>query len=94
MVQCPENFPKRWFSKLDGDFIIKVESLTSEELEKAVLSAEGIISDTEKEMADDEKLTVLKEDVKLLSSGYKEVINAEKAKTKYCLHVMRLRGLR
>jgi len=94
MSKCPENFPPKWFKKLSDDFVTSVETLSSEEIEKTVLKAEGVISDTEKEMSEDAKLNTLKEDVKFLSTGYKDVISAEKAKTKYCLHVMRLRGLR
>lgn len=88
------DFPEKWAKKLPEGFKDTAESMSTDELQKEILKSEGMVADTEKEMDDDQKLNSLKEDLKLLVGAYKESINAAKAKTKYCLHLMRLRGVR
>lgn len=87
-----EEFPRKHAKRLPENYEEKVESLSKEELEAEILKAEKASSDCEHDMENDPKLNVLKEDVKILAGGYKEVIMAEKAKIKYCLFLLRSRG--
>jgi len=88
------SFPKKYASKLPDDYQSKVETMSTEELEKEILAAETRVSDTEHDMTHDEKLNVLKEDVKALQGGYNDVIKCEQAKIKYCIYLLRSRGVR
>lgn len=94
MSNDDKDFPEKWLKKLPTGFTDTVETMSEGELKAQVLKSESNIADVEKEMESDQKLIALKEDLKVLASAYKDVINTEKAKTRYCLHVMRLRGLR
>lgn len=87
-----DDFPAKWKKKLPEGYEEKAEALSQAELEAEILKAEKSSSDTEHDMEQDPKLNVLKEDVKVLAGGYKEVIMAEKAKIKYCLFLLRSRG--
>lgn len=86
------DFPEKLLKKLPTGFTDTVEGYSTEELERQILTSEKALSETETEMEGDDKLFAAKEEVKLLSSGYKEVIGTEKAKIKYCLHLMKNRG--
>lgn len=88
-------FPSKWekvLNKYASDFKDACESKQNDELQKEIMKAEGMISDLEKDMTNDVKLQTLQEDLKTLKSGYTSVINGEKAKTKYCIHLLRQRG--
>jgi len=90
-----KDFPKKWAKKLEGtNFAENVETNSDDELEQQILKSEGLVADTEKEMENDDKLNAIKDELKDLRGGYMDAINFEKAKTKYCLHLLRLRGKR
>jgi hypothetical protein len=91
-IQNSTDFPNKWWNKLPAGFVDTAEGKSNDELKGIILKSEGIISDIEKDMDDDKKLQTLKEDLKDLRGGYMDTINAETAKTKYCLHLLRLRG--
>lgn len=86
-------FPNKWAKKLPEGFMESAENMSNDELKQALLKAEGIVSDTEKDMENDSKLNTLKEDVKMLAGAYKDTISSEKAKSKFCLYVLRSRGV-
>lgn len=87
-------FPKKWEKHLPDDFKQKANSASTEELEKAILTAETSIVETEKIMSEDEKILTLKEDLKTYTKGYKDTLNCETAKIRYSIHVLRERGAR
>lgn len=88
------DFPDKWLKKLPTGYTDTAETMSTEELQKEILKAEGSIADTEKDMEGDVKLTSLKDDLKELTGGYRDLIARDKAKTRYCLHLLRLRGVR
>ena len=88
------DFPDKWLKKLPTGYTETAETMSTEELQGEILKAEGTSADLEKDMENDQKLQSLKEDLKGLMEGYKGVLSMEKAKTKYCLHLLRLRGVR
>jgi len=70
------------------------DSKSTEELQREILKAQGIIADLEIQMDEDQKLTALKEDLKIVTGGYRDAMNSEKAKSVYSLFVLRQRGVR
>ena len=89
---APDGFPEKWFKKIPSTWKDGAESMDNEDLKKEVLKAETLVSDTEREMDEDPKLNDLKADLKDLRGGYMDLINAEKAKVKYALFLLRSRG--
>jgi len=87
-----ETFSKKLDKLLPKNFKENAESKTNDELLKEILKSSHVQADTEKDRDSDNKLATLREDVKLLSSAYKEVINCENAKIKYCLFLLKSRG--
>lgn len=85
-------FPKKWASKLPGNFAEAAEAMSLDDLKKKLVECERTISSTEKDMESDTKLSSAKEEVKDLSGAYKEVLNAHKAMVKYLVYVIDERG--
>jgi hypothetical protein len=91
--QAPDGFPEKWYKKLPSTWLDGgADSKKSEDLKAGVLKSETVISDTEKDMDNDNKLTNLKEEVKDLSAAYKDTIDAERAKIRYSMYLLRMRG--
>lgn len=80
------------FEKLPPTWKDTVESYDDEELKKEIINCQATVNETEYDMDSDVKLQSLKEDVKVLSSGYKDVIKTENLKVKYCWHLRKSRG--
>lgn len=94
--KAPDGFQEKWWKKLpatwqDTSF---VDSKDNDELKKDIMKSEHLVSDTEKDMDADIKLSTLKEDLKDLKGGYMDVINSERAKIKYSLFLLKCRGVR
>lgn len=93
MTNKDENeFPKKWAKFLPDTFKDSAESMKTDDLKKEMYKAERVIVDLEKDMENDQKLAVLKEDVRALMGGYKDEIKTEMAKLRYCLYLIRDRG--
>ncbi len=88
------DFPDKWLNKLPEGYTETAEALSTDDLQKEIIKAEGLLADEEKAMEGDLKLQSLKDDIQALSGGYKDAMNCQRAKTRYCLHLMRLRGAR
>jgi hypothetical protein len=86
------DFPDKWASKVPEPWSHTAEGMTREEMEKEVVSCEMSIEATEKDVADDTKIQELKENLKYLQEGYKEVLGTQKAKIKFLLYLMNSRG--
>lgn len=91
-LEIEEAFPKKWLNKLPEGFFEAAQSMSAEELKTRLITSEQTVSSTEKEMDNDQKLNTLKEDVKLLSSGYREVLSAQKAVIRAVVFVLNSRG--
>lgn len=90
-----DEFSAKWekvLNKLGGDFMSSSESKTNEELQNQILRSQMVISDLEKDMEHDAKLQSVKQEVKRLSEVYREEINLEKAKSMFCIWLLRSRG--
>jgi hypothetical protein len=85
-------FPEKLYNKLPTGFVESAEGKSSEELKAIILKSQGIVADLEKDMSDDDKLKALKDELADLRGGYTDTLDAEKAKTRYALHLLRLRG--
>jgi hypothetical protein len=89
---APDGFPEKWYKKVPTVWKDGAEAMDNEDLKKEVLKASSLVSDTEREMDEDPKLNDLKADLKDLRGGYMDLINAERAKVKYSLFLLRSRG--
>lgn len=92
LVPNHPDFPDKWAKSLPTGWADLVDGMKKEEMEKTIIDCEKAISSTEKDRSDDTKLQAAKDDVSLLDSAYKEVLNTQKAKIKLLLHVMNERG--
>ena len=93
-AQDDNEFPSKWKKFLPDNYTDTADALSTEELNKEIIKAEGVVSDLESDMENDAKLKVLKEDLKALAGGYGDEIKTEKAKIKYDLYLLRARGVR
>jgi hypothetical protein len=87
-----EMFPKRFEKHLPENFKENSESKSNDELLKEILKASHAQADTEKDMLADAKLSALKEDLKALNGGYRDLLACENSKIKYCLFLLKSRG--
>ena len=85
------DFPNKLLKLLNG-FDDKAPSMSTDDLKKELLSAERAINSFQKDLDNDTKLLVAKEEVKELSSVYKESIREYSAKVKYIVYVLDERG--
>ena len=78
----------------DADEILReLEAADTEELNKRIAQASQSISDTKDELNKNPEYVQAKEDVKLLSSGFREVKQRQNAIIKVCLNLRRDRGV-
>jgi hypothetical protein len=91
-----QGFPDKLTNKLPGGaaglFVTDVESMDLDEMKTKMLECEKEIDEVEDDMSQDASLAKSKEDVKTLGGAYRDTIGCQKAKIKYLLHVMKLRG--
>ena len=88
----PDKLAKKLPGGSTGPFVTDVESMDLDEMKSTMLKCEKDIDETEVDMSQDATLTKAKDDAKTLGGGYRDTINCQKAKIKYLLHVMKLRG--
>jgi len=90
------NFPKKWVKILetyvDDSFKSQAESSSTEELSKIIVDCAKTITNTEKDMAADEHLKNLKEELKDASSVYTGIIKGNEAKKRYCVYLLESHG--
>jgi hypothetical protein len=78
----------------DGEDVLReLEAADTEELNKRVAQASQSIHDATSELNKNVEYTQAKEDVKLLSSGLKEVKKRQNAIIKICLQLRKDRGV-
>ncbi len=83
---------EKWMKKLPDGFAETAESKSNDDLKLIILKSQGVISDLEHDMENDAKLKAIKDELADLKGGYMDTLNCEKAKTKMCLFLLRLRG--
>jgi len=82
----------KYLEKLPEGFWESAQSLSTDDLKKKLVEVEADISSTERDMKNDPKLLQAKEDVKLLTSSYKEILVPSKAVVKAIIAVLSDRG--
>ncbi len=90
-----DEFSHKWekvLNKLGGDFMDSSQSKSNEDLQKQILRSQTVIADLEKDMDNDAKLAQVKEELKKISGAYRDEINLERAKSYFCLWLLRSRG--
>ena len=80
------------YAKLIQHLTESLDSMSTDDLKEAIVKSQKSISDTEKDMDADEHLAALKEEIKMVTGGYKDVVKVEQAKSMYCVHLLRSRG--
>lgn len=80
------------YAKLIQHLTESLDSMSTDDLKEAIVKSQKSISDVEKDMEADEHLAAMKEEMKTVTSSYKEVVKVEDAKTRYCVHLLRSRG--
>lgn len=91
-LDTDETLPKKVLAKLPEGFFESSQSMSAEELKKRLVDCETTISSVEKDMENDQKLNELKEDMKALNGGYKDLISPQRAMIKCIVFVLNSRG--
>lgn len=87
-------FPDKWLKKLPTGWSEGAESMKDDELKEVIVKSRRLMADLEKDMENDDKLKVLKDDIKLLVSAYRETQTAEDAKIRLACHLLKERGVK
>lgn len=86
------DFPKKILDKIPDELIEVIDRMTADELREKVVKTEALIVDTDKEIEEDQKIKVLKEDLKAINDSYREVKTGAQAIIKYCIFNLRKQG--
>lgn len=86
-------FPSKYAKVLGEEWMQEADKMAPEELKKIIVEAANSISETEEKRDADMKLKEVKDMLKDLSSGYKDAIKYQNAKTKYALMCLEGKGL-
>lgn len=92
MADQEKEFPEKVRKLLPADFEESVNAMQSNEIRQRILSCDETIHKNQEEMESDEKLAVLKKDVSLIVSGYREVDKVENAKKRFLIYTLQGRG--
>ena len=83
---------KKIIAKLPTGFVEEAAGMDGAALKAAIVRAEELVRETEREQGQDEKLAGAREIVKDLSRGYNDAKRAQRAKIAYALHLLEERG--
>ena len=86
------DFPKKILDKIPEDILADLEKMSADDLREKIVKTEALIVDNDKESEEDPKIKVLKEDLNLLISAYKEVRTGAQAIIKYSIFLLRKQG--
>ncbi len=87
-----KDFPKKILDKLPDGLKEEIESMKADDLKAKIVKTEALIVDADKEIEDDPKIKVLKEDLKAITSAHREVKVGAQAIIKYCIYNLRKQG--
>ncbi len=85
-------FPEKWLKKIKH-WVDTANSMTDEELKKAIVDCEGNIYTIEKEKEANIPLKAAKEVLKDLGSSFRDANATQMAKIKYSLFLLENRGI-
>lgn len=83
---------KKIIAKLPVGFVEDAAGMDGDALRAAIVRAEELVREVEREQGQDEKLQGAREIVKDLARGYNDAKRAQRAKIAYALHVLEERG--
>ena len=83
---------KKIIAKLPVGFVEEAAGLDGDGLRAAIVRAEELVRETEREQGADEKLQGAREIVKDLAGAYNDAKRAQRAKIAYALHLLEERG--
>lgn len=86
-------FPKKLLDKLPEGFVEGMESADTEELKKKIIESESHLYEIDKEKDNDMNLKKAREEVKNIALPYRDARNTAAAKIKYCMYVLKGRGV-
>jgi hypothetical protein len=86
------DFPEKWAQHLTDTFVSRAEAMEKDEMDTYVVECEMTIDATQKDVADDVKIQDLKEQLKYLREGYRDVLSKSQAEIKFLLYLMNCRG--
>jgi len=89
-----QEFPDKWLKKLPTGWSDGAESMKDDELKEVIVKSRRMIAELERDMENDDKLKVLKDDVKMLVGGYRDAQTAEDAKVRYACFLLKERGVK
>lgn len=89
-----QEFSKKWAKLLPENYQELASAMKDDELEAVIVKSRGLIEDTDQDLKNDNKLKVLKDDIKTITGAYQDASRAEDAKVRYALYVLRQRGKR
>lgn len=87
-------FPDKWIKKLPTGWAEGADSMKDDELKSVIVKSRRTIADLEKDMENDDKLKVLKDDVKMIVGGYRDTQTSEDAKIRYACFLLKERGVK
>lgn len=83
---------KKIIAKLPVGFVEDAAGMDGAALKAAIVRAEELVRETEREQGQDEKLQGAREIVKDIMGGYNDAKRAQRAKIAYALHLLEERG--
>lgn len=86
------DFAEKYAKHVPEHWVPVAEKMERDEMEKCIVECEMMIETTETDASNNAKIQQLKEDLKYLQEGYKDVVTAQKAKIKFLLFLMNSRG--
>lgn len=86
------DFPKKIKDKIPEGVADEIDNMKEDELREKIVKTEALIVDTDKEVEEDPKIKVLKEDLKAIMQGHREVKTGAQAIIKYCVYTLRKQG--
>lgn len=83
---------KKIIAKLPVGFVEDAAAMDGDALRAAIVRAEELVREVEREQGQDEKLQGAREIVRDIMGGYNDAKRAQRAKIAYALHLLEERG--
>jgi hypothetical protein len=88
-------FPKKYQKIIDElpEFREQAEAASKDELNQIIILAQGNISNIEKDLEENQEIIDQREKLKQMVGPYKDAVRVQTAKTKWCLHLLKEKGV-
>ena len=87
------SFPKKYYDVLKTSQTMQdLDAMDEDGLRNSIVESENVLEQTAREIEANPDISKLKEDLKALTEGYREVKKFQTAKIKYALHVLEQKG--